>query len=351
MRPPFLTLLLALSLLSAHAEVKWLSTVYDFGTWHEVQGKRTGYARFVNTGPDEVIITGVRPSCGCTGADFYKEPVAAGDTAWVSFTYDPTHRPGRFEKTVKVYTDPGHVMQVITIHGTVIGTPESLRTEFPVEAGPMRMSALKYNFGDTPKGTPRHGYLTGYNQSGDTIYPRLQGVSEPLQATIPKNGVAPGEAFTIGFYLPTRTLTAGAHSFPVEILAGKAKLQTTVNIDVLPLRAQMSETEMAQAPHVAVPTLPVELSGGKPGGKIKFKFPVRNTGKTPLHIERVYSRASAVTLTKVPRNIKAGATANAEGYIDLSQVDGPAYGFLVEVISSDPLQPSVTVRLTGQTPR
>lgn len=343
--------LTAIGGISLQAGVRWLATDYDFGTWHEVQGRRTGKAAFVNDGPDTVAITSVRPSCGCTGADYSHEPIAPGDTAWVSFTYDPAHRPGKFEKTVKVYTDPGRQLQVITIRGTIIGTPESLAFDFPIEAGPMRLSGDRHDFGTTAKGTARHAYLTGYNQSADTIYPLVAKPESPLEATIPKTGVAPGESFTVGFYLPTRTLVPGAHSWPLVISAGTASVEATISIDVEPARPILSAAEMASAPRIEVPAAPVELTGGKPGRRIPFRFKVGNAGRSALHLERVYSRAGAVRITGFGRNVKPGRHGTVEGYIELDKVEGPAYGFIIEVISDDPLTPVCTVRVTGQTPR
>ena len=233
---PLLALFALLVAYPSQAKVKWLQTEYDFGTWHEAQGKRTGIARFVNTGPDTVAIASVRPSCGCTGADWYQDPVAPGDTAWVSFTYDPTRRPGRFEKTVKVYTAPGRQLQVINIRGTVVGTPETLQRDYPVEMGGLRMAGLEYDFGATPQGTPRHGYLTGYNQASDTIRPTVSLAKGPLDARIAAHGVAPGEPFTVGFFLTTRELSPGAHSWPVRLHCGGKTLNLTVSADIEAVR-------------------------------------------------------------------------------------------------------------------
>lgn len=336
--------------LTGMAGIEWLSSDYDFGTWHEVQGRRTGRVEFVNTGPDTVMITSVRPSCGCTAADYYRDAVAPGDTAWVSFTYDPSGRPGRFDKTVKVYTDPGRELKVIHIRGTIVGTPQTLMNDYPEADGSIRLSASRYAFSATAKGEARHAFITGYNQGSDTIYPRVSTPAKPLEATVARRGVAPGEAFTVAFYLPTRTLDSGPHSWPLTVSAGTSSLPVEVSIDVLPAATSLSEEEMTRAPRIEVPTAPVELTGGKPGGKLRFRFNIGNGGLDPLHVERIYSRAGAVTITRVPRSIKQGKEGRVEGVIDLSRVEGPAFGYIVEIITDDPRQPVATVRVTGQNP-
>ena len=345
------TLLLMATVFGLHADIRWLNTDYDFGTWREIQGRRTGIARFVNDGPDSVIITSVRPSCGCTGADWFRDPVAPGDTAWVNFTYDPAGRPGKFEKTVKVYTDPGRVLQVLRICGTIIGKPATVEREFPVAVGDMRLESLRHDFGRTQQGQARHSFIKAYNQTADTIYPRVRIGRGPLEARLAKNWVGPGEMFTVGLFLGTRQLAPGAYSWPVTLLLGDSSATVEVTADIIPEQRQLSADEMAVAAHIAVPSAPVELTPKKVGEKVKFHFKISNSGKTPLKVERIYSRAKAVAVKKYPSTLKPGKEGTVEGTIDLNDVDGPAFGYIIEIISSDPLQPIATVRLTGQMPR
>ena len=145
----------ALLPLAASAQLEWLATDYDFGTMKEIAGPKTGSVRFVNRGDKPVVINQVRPSCGCTGADYTEGQIAPGDTATVSFTYNPKGRPGRFEKTVKVYVGEDNERTAIKIRGTVIGAPETLQTSYPVEVGPLRLSQRILTAGDVRYGTAR----------------------------------------------------------------------------------------------------------------------------------------------------------------------------------------------------
>ena len=63
----------------ARGEIVWLEKEYDFGLMKEEAGPKTGSVRLVNTGPEEAVITGARPSCGCTGVAYPDDPIAPGD--------------------------------------------------------------------------------------------------------------------------------------------------------------------------------------------------------------------------------------------------------------------------------
>lgn len=58
----------------ARGEIVWLEKEYDFGLMKEEAGPKTGSVRLVNTGPEEAVITGARPSCGCTGVAIRTTP-------------------------------------------------------------------------------------------------------------------------------------------------------------------------------------------------------------------------------------------------------------------------------------
>lgn len=76
----------------------------------------------VNTGGSPLVITDVRGSCGCTvGKDWPKAPVAPGDQAIISVSFDSEGRSGRQEKTVTVVANTSPPSTVLTLSAEVIG--------------------------------------------------------------------------------------------------------------------------------------------------------------------------------------------------------------------------------------
>lgn len=82
----------------ARGEIVWLEKEYDFGLMKEEAGPKTGSVRLVNTGPEEAVITGARPSCGCTGVAYPDDPIAPGDTVKFSFTIQPPRTSGKIRE-------------------------------------------------------------------------------------------------------------------------------------------------------------------------------------------------------------------------------------------------------------
>lgn len=87
------------------AAFTWQETIHDFGKIKRnvpVSYKFT----FKNSGDGPLIIATVNASCGCTVAEYSKEPIPAGGEGFVKATYNAAN-PGTFNKTVTVNANTG----------------------------------------------------------------------------------------------------------------------------------------------------------------------------------------------------------------------------------------------------
>ncbi len=102
--------------LKAITTVQWKTSSVDLG---EIpQGKPvTIEFEFTNTGKEDVIIVSAQASCGCTVANYPKEPIAAGKSAKVTATYNAAAM-GIFTKNVTV-TIKDDEPKVLSFKGTV----------------------------------------------------------------------------------------------------------------------------------------------------------------------------------------------------------------------------------------
>lgn len=101
----------------AVAIFKWDEQTFDFGKI--AKGKPVSHEfEFTNNGSAPLIITGVKPSCGCTTPEWTKEPVPAGGTGYIKATYN-TSAVGAFNKTITVTSNAGGDPVILTIKGEV----------------------------------------------------------------------------------------------------------------------------------------------------------------------------------------------------------------------------------------
>ncbi len=80
------------------------SAKYDFGEIK--QGDKVEHTyKLLNTGDKDLIISRVKVGCGCTVADYTKEPIPVGSSGDVSIVFDSGDKVGHTEKAMHVYTN------------------------------------------------------------------------------------------------------------------------------------------------------------------------------------------------------------------------------------------------------
>ena len=99
-------------------EFKFNEEKHDFGKIP--QGKPvTTIFEFTNIGQEPLILTQVRPTCGCTIADYTKTPVLAGQKGIIKITYNAA-MAYPFNKTIVVTSNAKTPTKNLVIVGEVI---------------------------------------------------------------------------------------------------------------------------------------------------------------------------------------------------------------------------------------
>lgn len=113
----FIALIGFMSMSLAIGEFKFESETHDFG--NIPQNKPASYEfKFSNTGDAPIILAAVRPSCGCSVAEFTKAPVKPGEIGTIKVTFNAAIK-GPFTKQFTVKSNTKTPVKTLTIKGTV----------------------------------------------------------------------------------------------------------------------------------------------------------------------------------------------------------------------------------------
>ena len=110
--------------------IKWDQEIHDFGDIEK--GKPVTYEfTFTNTTKETVLITNVRPACGCTAANYTKTPIKPGEKGMVAATFNAA-AVGQFQKSVTITTTENGVEAVKTLSfkGKVLEPATDKKEEF-----------------------------------------------------------------------------------------------------------------------------------------------------------------------------------------------------------------------------
>lgn len=100
------------------ASFKWTEKTHDFGKIARNKPV-THKFEFTNNGTEPLVISEVKASCGCTVANYTKDPIAPGATGFVTATYNAAN-PGIFSKTVTINANTDDTTVLLTVKGEVV---------------------------------------------------------------------------------------------------------------------------------------------------------------------------------------------------------------------------------------
>ena len=104
--------------MAGNESMVWNKKVHDFGEI-EKSVPVTATFEFENTGQTPIIVTSAKASCGCTIAEYTREPIPVGEFGSVTATYNAA-KVGSFNKTVTLNISGSDEPIVLTLRGNVV---------------------------------------------------------------------------------------------------------------------------------------------------------------------------------------------------------------------------------------
>lgn len=341
---------LLLAACAASGQARWLQTTHDYGAFTEEGGSVTCEFRFVNDGTEPVAVVAARASCGCTTPTFTKTPVAPGDTGRVEVRYNPVGRPGRFSKTVSV-TLSGEQKQTLSVKGVVIGAQNTLKSRYPVDAGPLKLRGVAMPMGTVRNPGAKSATFEVYNATTEPITPSWRGLPKYMKVKAMPQTIPPGEQGVYSF-----VMTAGpdvpygfvCDSLWLDIPGGEpVKVEFTAIVEEDFRR--LTPGERQKAPKVAVDTRVLDFGTvAGDAAPVVRELVVRNIGKGDMAVRRVYTLDPSLTVLSAPSKVRKGKSAAVRVRFDPSLAEGTMLNGRIQLIVNDPDEPLTTIRAVGE---
>jgi hypothetical protein len=102
-----------------YTQIEWIDSVQNFGTLKTKDTIKINF-HFKNTGVTPLFITGVKPNCGCTVADYSRNIISPGEGGVLIAKFVPTNNEGVVKKTIRVASNTSNNMyHVLEFYGEI----------------------------------------------------------------------------------------------------------------------------------------------------------------------------------------------------------------------------------------
>lgn len=264
--------------------------MHDFGQFKEENGKVSTIFNFTNTGKDTLLITNAKPSCGCITTDWTKTPVLPGQKGIVRVFYDPYRRPGKFEKSVWVFSNASTPEITLSIKGDVIPKVKTLIDSFPVKNGNIMMAANGFYLRNITNNEIKKDSLLLYNPSNKPLSLSFKDLPSFISCYAKPTTLGPKQRGKIyiaynaplkneyGVVIDTILLVTNDTINPEK----KISVNATINDDF----SKLTPEQRKNAASIAFTSEILDYGTVKQGKTVKQTFEFTNKGKDTLHIRK-----------------------------------------------------------------
>ncbi len=155
--PIILTLLWPAALFAASPRIACETATFDFGTRDSSEIVEHSF-ELKNTGDSDLVITAIRPACGCTAAELTNSTIPPGESAKLAAKLTLAGRSGDIHKTIliesndpanpafqlamqgKIVTEVAVVPPVLTLRQSAPGQPASGTVQITANGKPFRIT-------------------------------------------------------------------------------------------------------------------------------------------------------------------------------------------------------------------
>jgi predicted component of type VI protein secretion system len=326
---------------------------YDFG---QIEWKHPVTVQYIvtNTGNEPLVLTEVEPSCACAVVQWTKEPIAPGERGMISVKFD-AEALGHFNKSVIVYSNATPHLAYLNFTGEVVTEVKDYTRLYPFVFGQIRVDKNMLDFPDIYRGDHAVEKIGVVNLSDKPYEPVLMHLPPYLEMQAKPETLQKGEKGEITVTLKAEKLPDFGLTQTSVYLARfsgdkvNEENEMPFSVILLPDFSGLTETEKVNAPAVRFSKTDIDMSAVLEKKKTaKEDILITNTGKSPLHVNKlqVFNPAVGVSLKK--NHLLPGESAVLRVMVDKKNITRKRGHLRILVITNDPIQPKTEINIKAK---
>jgi hypothetical protein len=327
-------------------------TEHDFGTFKEEAGRQTFDFFVTNTGTNPLVIQNVVASCGCTTPEWTRQPIPVGGRGKITAIYDPKNYPGKFNKTLSVFTNTKPQVTVLVIKGEVIPHEKTIEELFTFKVGDVRFESNHLAFTNVKKTEKKIRVMQLINTSSSPVKVEFVGLPAHLTLKVNPETLKPGQKGIVeGTYDGTKNPGWGYVNDMVKVKVNgvtEENVYYVTSANLVEDFSSLSKEDLANAPVFKVASTTVDLGKikGSTQNEVEFKF--TNEGKNDLIIRHIRSTCGCTAVQQGNQGIgiKPGESSSIKAIFASGSYSGKVTK-AIYVYTNDPKNSEVVLMLNA----
>lgn len=322
------------------------SLVHDFGKINEEEGPYNFNFIFSNTGDESLRLEKVKAVWGCTTPSWSTDELEPGQTGFIEVQFDPTDRPGKFSKIIRVNTNINNEIVILTIRGKVLPTPGKFRNRI----GPLLVTNNFIDFNDIIFGTNIIKKIEIQNSTEEVMYIKCSNTPEHIKINFEPEILDSCQVGEMIILVDSKRCDFGKS---IDIIKLNIKLNEDMyqgNFSILTNIVEdfsiLTTQELAKSPQIFILNRMIDFGQVKPDELKTKKIEFENKGKRDLYIRNVKISNKLFSINPSKFIIKPGE----KGLIQINVKPTPErnnMSAMLTIISNDPYHSVIKLRIIG----
>lgn len=354
-----ITASLAFSILPSSAQekignsIEFDKTVHNFGDIIQDSGPVSCTFTLKNIGNKPIVIYNAVTTCGCTKAEWTKEPILPGKTGTISATYTNDEGPYPFDKSITVYLSEPQKPVVLKMRGICMKEKLPLKQTYGIHYGPLALRESYLKCGNMEQGGMKCNSVTVANISDKPIRVGFKDISEFLEIHVTPDVIPANSTAELSFCVTADRSRWGRNYYhATPVIDGKTYRNTdgeekiTVWANTKESFEGMSDEQKSKAARPHFESSTYTFGKIRRGQTVHAEFSFKNVGSTCLNIYKVDVDAPSWSHSDIP-SAKPGETVKFRVHLDTEDLPAGETLAIVSLTTNSPLRPIVNIFITG----
>ena len=329
--------------------VEFDKTVHDFGDIGVNDGPQTCTFTVKNIGKEPIAIYEVVTSCGCTDAQWTREPLQPGKTGAISATYKNEDGPVPFDKTLTVYIAGVGKPIILRLRGVVHEKKKSVAELYGArKLGNLGLKSLDYKLPNVLQGESSSEEAKVANLGKQPLKVTFTDVSPHLSVEVSPATIPSGETAALRFSVRSDPEVWGKHVYyATPVLNGK-KADKPLTFTALTRGnfASWTPEQRKNSAQCIFDESTVSFGTVTAGRKVDATFSFTNKGKSTLQFYSLDADTDGVTAT-LPGETAPQQKGSIPVTIDTGSLPKGETVIMLTVTTNCPARPLINLFLTG----
>lgn len=328
-------------------------TVHNFGDILLGTGPVSCTYTVKNIGSKPLVIYNAITTCGCTKAEWTKEPIMPGKTGKISVAYSNDEGPYPFDKSVTVYFSEPKKPVVLKMRGVCMEKKIPLDQAYTVQYGPLGLRESNIKCGNMEQGGMKSNSVTVANLSNSPINVDFGDVSDNLEISVSPNPIPASSTAEMSFCVKADRSLWGKNTYwATPVINGKTyrNADNTSRIGIWAITKEnfdnIPEDQKGKAARPHFETSTYTFGKAKRGDVIHAEFSFKNVGQTCFTVYKVDVDTPSWSHSDIP-GAKPGEEVKFRVHLNTADLPAGEVLAIVTLTTNSPLRPIVNLFITG----